>query len=128
MPGGDRTGPWGAGPRTGRSAGYCAGYGMPGYANPVGGRGLGRGWGFGYGPGFGRGGYGRGWRHRYLATGIPGRMMDFGYPPAYAYPGYEGGDERSFLMQQAEYFKAALDDINKRLDKLQETKEAKQQS
>jgi hypothetical protein len=26
------------GPMTGRAAGYCAGYGMPGYMNPVGGR------------------------------------------------------------------------------------------
>ena len=32
MPGGDRTGPMGQGPMTGRGAGYCAGFGMPGYA------------------------------------------------------------------------------------------------
>ena len=46
MPRGDRTGPWGAGPMTGRAAGYCAGYSVPGYMNPVGGygRGFGRGW------------------------------------------------------------------------------------
>ncbi|MCF7709262.1 MAG: DUF5320 domain-containing protein, partial [Verrucomicrobia bacterium] len=31
MPGGDRTGPMGAGPRSGRAAGYCAGFGAPGY-------------------------------------------------------------------------------------------------
>jgi len=36
------------GPMTGRAAGFCAGYSVPGYANPI----LGRGW-------FGRG---RGWR------------------------------------------------------------------
>jgi hypothetical protein len=55
MPGGDRTGPWGAGPMTGRATGYCAGYSAPGYVNPV--RGFGRGWGRGYGRGrgFGRG-------------------------------------------------------------------------
>jgi hypothetical protein len=35
MPGGDRTGPAGAGPMTGRAAGYCAGYGVPGYVNPA---------------------------------------------------------------------------------------------
>ena len=69
MPGGDRTGPLGAGPMTGRGAGFCAGYSMPGYANPI----SGRGWfGFGRGRGwFGRGG-GRGWRHWYYATGLPG--------------------------------------------------------
>jgi hypothetical protein len=35
MPGGDRTGPAGLGPMTGRGAGYCAGFDVPGYANPV---------------------------------------------------------------------------------------------
>jgi len=43
MPGGDRTGPLGAGPMTGRAAGYCAVYPVPGYANPP--RGYGRGFG-----------------------------------------------------------------------------------
>ncbi|NIW15542.1 MAG: hypothetical protein GWN31_16790, partial [Candidatus Thorarchaeota archaeon] len=33
MPRGDRTGPWGLGPRTGRAAGYCAGYPVPGFMN-----------------------------------------------------------------------------------------------
>ncbi|MCP4634568.1 MAG: DUF5320 domain-containing protein, partial [candidate division Zixibacteria bacterium] len=64
MPGGDKTGPLGAGPRTGRAAGYCTGYGMPGYANPMPGygRGFGGGYGRGYGQGFGRGFRGgRGW-------------------------------------------------------------------
>jgi hypothetical protein len=55
MPRGDRTGPWGAGPMTGRAAGYCAGYPVPGYMNPR--RGYGRGFGRGWGRGFGRGWY-----------------------------------------------------------------------
>jgi hypothetical protein len=58
MPRGNRTGPWGAGPMTGRAAGYCAGYTVPGYVNPR--RGYGRGWGRGFGRGWGRG-FGRGW-------------------------------------------------------------------
>ena len=128
MPGGDRTGPLGAGPRTGRAAGYCAGYNTPGYANPVGGWGAGRGGGFGYGAGYGRGGYGRGWRHRYLATGIPGRALGFGYPYAYGAPRYEAADEKSFLMEQSEYLKTALEDINKRLESLESTKEGEKQS
>jgi len=46
MPGGDRTGPWGMGPRTGRKAGFCSGYKKPGFMNrqmpfPFGGRWLG---------------------------------------------------------------------------------------
>jgi len=51
MPGGDRTGPLGQGPMTGRGLGYCTGYNDPGYTNP-GPRGF-------FGRGFGRG---FGWR------------------------------------------------------------------
>jgi hypothetical protein len=59
MPRGDKTGPGGAGPMTGRAAGYCAGYAVPGYLNPLCGygRGFGRGWRRGYGRGWGRGWY-----------------------------------------------------------------------
>jgi hypothetical protein len=32
MPQGDKTGPAGQGPLTGRKAGYCAGFNMPGFA------------------------------------------------------------------------------------------------
>jgi len=39
MPAGNGTGPLGFGPMTGRAAGYCAGYPVPGYMNPVAGRG-----------------------------------------------------------------------------------------
>ncbi len=35
MPFGDRTGPAGLGPMTGRAAGFCAGFPVPGYMNPV---------------------------------------------------------------------------------------------
>jgi len=81
MPAGDRTGPLGLGPMTGRAAGYCSGFPGPGYMNrAIGGptmRAAYPGWGdanamtpwgrpMGYGP-FGRGpvgwfgrGFGRG--------------------------------------------------------------------
>jgi hypothetical protein len=36
MPRGDGTGPAGLGPMTGRAAGFCVGYPVPGYMNPVG--------------------------------------------------------------------------------------------
>ena len=55
MPFGDRTGPRGQGPRTGRRRGYCLGFSHPGYMNPYGygwGRGFGRGWGRGWGWGW----------------------------------------------------------------------------
>jgi len=57
MPYGDRTGPLGRGPKTGRAAGFCAGYDVPGSENYAFGRGMGRVGGrgrrFGY-AGFGR--------------------------------------------------------------------------
>ena len=67
MPFGDRTGPRGMGPMTGRGAGYCAGFGQPGFANPIPGRGW-LGFGFGWG-GWGgwRGGWGRGRGRRWSA-------------------------------------------------------------
>ncbi len=45
MPRGDRTGPAGMGPMTGRGAGFCAGYGTAGYMNNAGTYGGGRGFG-----------------------------------------------------------------------------------
>ncbi len=48
MPRGDKTGPAGQGPMTGRGMGYCAGYAGPGYADSPG-RGMGRGFGAGRG-------------------------------------------------------------------------------
>jgi hypothetical protein len=64
MPGGDRTGPQGAGSRTGRGMGYCSGYNWHGFANQAAM--------FQGGFGFGRGGAGCGWRHRFYATSVPG--------------------------------------------------------
>jgi len=47
MPRGDQTGPAGAGPMTGRGAGFCAGFNQPGFVAGGGfGRGCGRGFGF----------------------------------------------------------------------------------
>ena len=53
MPRGDGTGPMGNGSMTGRGAGYCAGYNVPGFANPSVGRGMA--WGKNAGCGRGRG-------------------------------------------------------------------------
>jgi len=61
MPGGDRTGPMGRGPMTGRAAGLCAGYPNPRYTTPGYGRGFGRGWSRGARGGF----WGRGRRFEY---------------------------------------------------------------
>lgn len=75
MPRGDGTGPMGMGPMTGRAAGYCAGFGAPGYVNP------GPGWGYGRGRGFGRGfgpGFGRGFGRRAGWFGMPYGNMRWG--------------------------------------------------
>ncbi|MBN2225922.1 MAG: DUF5320 domain-containing protein [candidate division Zixibacteria bacterium] len=127
MPGGDRTGPMGAGPMTGRGAGYCAGYTMPGYMNPVWGRNFGQGgYGYGFGRGFGRGfgmgrgrGFGRGW-----GMGMGRQAMPYPYYPdqgdVASQPTAE--NELAYLKDQAKYFGDALENINKRIAKL-ETKE-----
>jgi len=114
MPRGDRTGPWGLGSMSGRGAGFCAGYGMPGYANPIPGRGFGMGFGRGLavrGRGFGGGG--RGWRNMFYATGLPGWMRFGGLdvPDQKADPEME----RQALKNQAEALQSELDFIKKRL-------------
>ena len=60
MPRGDRTGPEGKGPRTGRGAGDCSGNEDPNIANEGSRRGFGFGFGFGGGRGLGGRGQGRG--------------------------------------------------------------------
>jgi len=131
MPGGDRTGPMGMGPMTGRGAGYCAGFSVPGYMNPgFGGGWFGRGW---FGRGRGRGG-GRGWRNWFYATGLTGwQRAAMGWPawgvppavpPASGTAGAQG--EAELLRQQAEYLSGTLDEIRKRLDELEKTQAQKQ--
>jgi len=79
MPGGDRTGPLGRGPMTGRKAGYCTGNNAPGYT---------------YGPsmnlgrGFGRG---RGFRNR--------RFWNYSPEPT-QYPAQERPLDTSYSLEQ----------------------------
>lgn len=115
MPGGDRTGPMGQGPVTGRRLGYCAGFDSPGFTKSAGGR-MGRGFAFGRGMGSGRGmgrarGFGRGW--------------GFSVPFEGQYQGYPGmapmtkDDEIRLLKSEAEALKRSQKDIEKRLEDLQ---------
>ena len=127
MPGGDGTGPGGMGPMTGRAAGYCAGYPVPGFMNPVGGRGYG---------GWGRGGGGWGRRNMFYETGLTGwQRAGYGYPAyvgAAPYgapygtpygapfaPAMTAQQELDGLKGQAEYFEDALDGIKKRIEELE---------
>lgn len=106
MPRGDRTGPMEAGPMTGRGAGYCAGYPIPGYANPA------FGWGFGLRSRFWGGG--RGWRHWFYATGLPGwARAGYGFVP----PTTE--QELTWLKNEAEFLKNQLDAVNRRITELE---------
>lgn len=116
MPGGDRTGPMGMGPMTGRRAGYCAGFGVPGFVNR------------GFGGFFGRGrGGGRGWRNMFYATGLPGwaRMGvglgvgATGAAPVGAPVAATGREELDVLRQQAQNLANMLDDIRQRISQLE---------
>lgn len=124
MPRGDGTGPMGLGPMTGRGAGYCAGYSMPGYANPVSGRGFGRGIGA-----FGRGA-GRGRRNWYYATGLAGwQRASMGMPAyggTYNYaPEIMPKEELDILKNEADFLKKQLEDVQSRIESLEKIQTGK---
>ncbi|NLV18511.1 MAG: DUF5320 domain-containing protein [Bacteroidetes bacterium] len=111
MPAGDRSGPLGQGPGTGRAFGYCYGFDSPGYTKGSG-RGMGRGFGNGRGMGWGRG-FGRGW----------------GYNPSFRQPAYmprnqwtpemSREEEMKFLKSEADALKRSQNEIGKRLEELE---------
>ena len=105
MPFGNGTGPAGMGPMTGRGAGYCAGYNMPGYANPIPGRGFG-----------GRGGRGGGWGRQGAWFGAP-----YYQAPAYGVAPYNPGQNLDALKAQAQYLQQTLEDIQKRIEELEQS-------
>lgn len=114
MPKGDRTGPMGAGSKSGHRAGYCAGFNMPGYANSdiLGGLRMGmarrRGqWSCTTTAG------GRGWRNRFFAGGGPSRIYSEGYPTP-AQP-YDPELEKEFLKNRSQTLQSELEAINRRL-------------
>ena len=117
MPGGNGTGPAGMGPMTGRAAGFCAGYSVPGYANPVGGRGMGMGWGRGGGRGRGRGfGWGR------VGYGLPaygGGAVPYAYGGAPFAPAMTTEQELAELKQQAEFLQNNLGQISERIEQIE---------
>ena len=104
MPFGDGTGPMGFGPMTGRGGGFCAGFGRPGFTNPIPGRGFGRGWRMPYGYPY-AGGYG-------AATPYTG--YSYGYPGG-AIPKEE---EIRTLEDQARAMEGDLNAIRQRLEQL----------
>lgn len=109
MPRGDGTGPAGMGPMTGRAAGFCAGYSVPGYVNPVYGRGAGLGFSRGMGRGFGRA-LGRGW--------AAGAFYGGPYPAPYFPAEIKPEQEADMLKQQARAMQDELDAVNQRIKEL----------
>jgi len=125
MPGGDGTGPGGMGPMTGRAAGFCAGYPVPGYMNPVGGRGY-----WGGGRGFRGGGFGRGrgfgWgRAGYGLPAYGAAVNPYAYGGAAFAPAVTAQQELDGLKGQAEYLEDSLDGIKKRIEELENQKSSK---
>jgi hypothetical protein len=115
-------GPMGQGPMTGRAAGYCAGYALPGLMNPVSAGGFwgGRGWGGGGGRG--------GWRHRhwYYATGLPGwQRAGMGWTgpgawfPGVFPPALSKEEELAALKEQATNVEHALGELRTRMQELE---------
>jgi hypothetical protein len=103
MPGGDRTGPLGAGPMTGGGFGYCGGtsYSRGGFGGRQG--------------GFGRGG-GRGWRNRFWATGRL-RRGDWDEPVA----PWSADAERQNLQEETAAIEAELRRLKARIEELETT-------
>jgi len=126
MPGGDGTGPMGMGPMTGRAAGYCAGFAVPGSMTSPGGQGFG-----------GRRG-GRGRRNWFYATGLTGWQRAASGQPAFgrnqpqtglysgpfASPAMGPDQEVELLKQQVRSLGNTLDQIKRRLEELQAQPEA----
>jgi hypothetical protein len=113
MPRGDRTGPLGYGARTGRGAGFCGGFHLPGFMN----FGMRRGSRGGSG-----GGGGRGWRNWFNATGLmsPQRTSwsspDVGASPLVNRPRTQ---ELNILKKQASELQESLRRIEDRINELE---------
>ncbi len=113
MPRGDRTGPLGEGPMTGRGMGDCTGYNdVPRrrYYGRGAGLGLRRGFARGAGRGFGRG-IGRGFARGY------------GYDGYVNYQPLTQTEEKEYLMEEKDYLKKQLEDLQQRLDNLENNSE-----
>ena len=108
MPGFDGTGPGGMGPMTGRGQGQCAAY--VGSYRPWGRRNF---------YGWGRGG-GRGWRHRFWATGLPywnrRGWAGFPHPMSGDYgPPVPQKEDLEMLKARSETLSQMLKDISERI-------------
>ena len=102
MPRGDRTGPRGIGPMTGRRLSFCVGSDRPGFDTEPRNLGIGFGHGFGRGNGW-RGQMGYGQRHAY------GRFSD---------EEVQGVSKRTLLENDARILKEQLASVEKQLSEI----------
>ncbi len=107
---GNKTGPMGMGPMTGRRAGFCAGYDTPGYANQIPGRGY-----PGGGRRFGRGRGGRGRRNRFRW-----QAGDLAWDEPPAAPETTREQEISWLKARTKDLQETLQHLNDRLNNLEQ--------
>jgi len=112
MPGGDRTGPLGLGPRTGRGVGFCSGSNTPGYMSSR----LGFGRGFGRGRGLGRGYWGRGrgfWRRDFYIPFSRPQYFDYGTNPQ-----INKDEEKAFLEDTIKNLEEEIKNMKNRIQEL----------
>ena len=112
MPGGDGNGPMGRGAMTGWGRGQCSETEGPQFA-----RGGSGGSGRGFGGGVGRGGRDR--RHRFWATGTPGRMRGAASPQTSAGAELTVDTQLEILEQRAAALEVELKEIKARLGELE---------
>lgn len=109
MPGGDRTGPMGQGPRSGRGAGFCGGNNGPGFMSRM-------------GQGMGGMGRGRGRRNWFNLTGLTGwqrQAMEM-QPANTTQP--DPQQELQILQQQAASMTSVLENLQTRISQLMGSK------
>ncbi len=99
MPRGDRSGPDGMGPMTGRALGYCSGYDSPGFTRAAFGR---------------RGGFGRGFGRGMEFARRPGRFYD-------PYPRYSEADELQILKEESKRLSEDLESIKARIKEIEKS-------
>ncbi|MBN1655347.1 MAG: DUF5320 domain-containing protein [Deltaproteobacteria bacterium] len=114
MPGRNGRGPMGMGPKTGRGAGYCGGPGDSEYWDTARDQEMrsGRGGGFGAVGGNQAGG-GRGRRHMFYATGVPGWLRNA--PSAMPFQQQEPKADAQSLANQIESLQKQLDRVKQQL-------------
>lgn len=110
MPRGDRSGPAGLGPKTGRGTGFCTGNNQPGFASN-----------------FGGGGLRRGRRNRNFAAGNPRRATQMPYDspnvPVEPLQQISTEQEIEMLKTESKNLQSSLKNIKKRLTELSAKKE-----